>query len=248
MINTFGNYGYSVKLTSVRNTDSVEKYLEIAGRRDSSAFVLLMPRAREIVSAFQLTGKPVLVLFPQGRFVNVNQLVDSPHLVELQFNHLYELGHRQILYLQDCWQSQSRTQAGRVLDYYRLMSRNGIPVPSHWQTDYRNGALCDVLAQAFSRQPWPTGLIVSDSAVSAVYDFLRRRNLVIGRDVSVVATDGVSFLEPLSPSVSTTVMNGVHISDMAWKLLNKQFKGDKGFECKEVEIEFKQGGSSGRKQ
>ena len=249
MINTFSKHGYSVRLTSINQLESIEKYLEISQRSDSAAFVLLTPHTREIVSTFQLSGKPVLVLFPQGRFVGVNQLIDSSQLVELQMNHLLELGHRRILYLREQYAPyQSVTELSRGMDYYRIMSQNGLLVPSHWHVHYPEGKLDETLELAFSQDPTPTALIVSDYEVATTFVFLQKHNLAIGKDVSVVATDGVPFLNSLSPTVSTTVMNCIQLSEDAWGLLERQFKGAKDFECREVGISFRQGESSGRIQ
>lgn len=249
MIHQFSLHGYSVRLTSVNQMDSLGKYMEISRRVNAGAFVLLAPHARETISTFQLTGKPVLSLFSQGRFIGVNQLVDSSRLVSLQMKHLMDLGHKRILYLREEYtQYQSLTEANRTLDYYCVMARHGLQVPEHWHTCYSFGKLNETLELAFSKEPSPTALIVSDSAVPAAYDFLRKRNLVIGLDVSVVATDGSSLLKSISPTVSTPVVNSARVSEMAWQLLEKQFKGRKGFECREVEIEFRKGESSGRVQ
>ena len=249
MINIFSMHGYSVRLTSINQLESIEKYLEISKRSDSAAFVLLTPHTREIVSTFQLTGKPVLVLFPQGRFIGVNQLIDSSQLMRLQMNHLMELGHRRILYLREQYAPyQSMTELNRGMEYYHIMSRNGLQMPDHWHMHYPAGELDETLELAFSKDPTPTALILSDLEVPAAFAFLRKHNLAIGKDVSVVATDGISFLSSLSPTVSTTVTDCVQLSEDAWSLLERQFLGSQDFECREVEISFHQGESSGRVQ
>ena len=247
MISLFSTHGYSVRVTSINQQDTIDKYLEVSKRVDTAAFVLLAPHTREIISTFQWTGKPVLSLFSQGRFIGVNQLVDSSQLVATQMKHLMELGHRRILYLREEYkQYQSLTETNRALDYYRIMARNGIQVPEHWHTSHPFGKLNETLELAFSKEPTPTALIVGDFAVPGTYDFLRKHNLSIGKDVSVVATDGIAFLSSISPTVSTCVVNSARVSEMAWELLEKQFNGNKGFECREVEIEFRKGESSGK--
>ncbi|MCQ2397092.1 MAG: substrate-binding domain-containing protein [Lentisphaeria bacterium] len=249
MINTFSKHGYSARMTSISQLESTEKYLEISHRADSAAFVLLLPQTRELVSTFQLTGKPVLSLFPQGRFTGVNQLVDSSQLVAIQMNHLMELGHRRILYLREQFdQYQSLTEFSRIIDYHRIMAKNNLQVPEHWHTIYPSGKLDENLELAFSREPTPTALIISDWEAPVAFAFLWKHNLTIGKDVSVVATDGCSYLNLVSPTVSTTVMNSVQISEDAWHMLDRQFQGAKDFECREVEISFRQGESSGRIQ
>lgn len=247
MINSFSKHGCSVRLVSINQLESIEKYLEISRRSDSAAFMLFMPHTREIISTFQLTGKPVLVLFPQGRFGGVNQLVDSSKLMALQMNHLLKLGHRRILYL--CKQYalyQSVTELNRGMDYYHIMSRNGLQVPDHWHMHYPVGKLNETLELAFSKEPTPTALIVPDCEVATTFVFLQKHNLAIGKDVSVVATDGTTFLNTISPTVSTTVTDCVQLSEDAWSLLERQFRGCKDFERREVKISFRQGESSGK--
>jgi len=247
LINCFSLYGYSVRVTSVYQNDSIEKYLEISKRSDVAAFVLLVPYAREIIFTFQLTGKPVLSLYSQGQFIGVDQVVSSSKLITLQMDHLMGLGHKWIMYLaEDYKQIKSSTENDRILNYYRIMAQHGLVVPLHWQTWYPYGKLEKTLELAFSKKPKPTALIVSDYAVQFTYDFLKKRNLRIGKDVSVVAKDDSLFLKNFSPTVSTTYVNHSEISEIAWRMLDKQFKGCKEFECREVEVNFRQGESSGR--
>jgi len=249
MINIFGEHGYSIRLTSISQNESIEKYLEISRRPDAAAFVLLAQQSREVVSTFQLTGKPVVSLFSQGRFLGVNQLIDSSRIVSMQMNHLLELGHTRILYLREKYkQYQGLTETSRFLDYYRIMAEHGLQVPTHWHPSYPCGKLNEAMEMAFSKQPTPTALIICDLDVVNIYNFLKRHNLTIGKDVSVIATDGISLLDSVSPSISTTVASSSRISQDAWELLERQFKGSKGFECREVDISFRQGESSSRRQ
>ncbi len=164
-------------------------------------------------------------------------------------NHLLEHGHRRILYLREQYaQYQSMIELCRKMDYYRIMAQNSLPIPPHWRIDYPEGKIEETLELTFSKDPTPTALIVSDQQVATVFAFLLKHNLSIGKDVSVVATDGISFLNSISPTVSTAVADCIQLSEDVWNMLERQFQGSEDFECKEVKVSFRQGESSGRIQ
>ena len=240
-------HGYAVRLHSVRQEDSVEKYSQLTRLEDTSGFVLLQTNAREIVSTFQSTGKPTVCLFPHGRFIDVDQVIDAKSIIEIQMQHLMALGHRRILYLREEYPfHQSSTMLSRRMQYYQIMARHELKVYPHWQDNYILGNLKKALCAAFDRSPAPTALIVYDTDILEVYHFLRSRNLKIGSDVSVVATDGSAAINRLTPSVSSVVSHGLHAVEEVWRLLEKQRGDNLNPETVEVMLTFNAGHSTGK--
>ena len=164
----------------------------------------------------------------------------------MQLKHLYTLGHRKILYMREEYaRDYVMTLLHRRLEYYRFMARKHLEIPAHWCSEYPEGNLEEALQKTFSKTPCPTGLIVYDGSVQKVYEFLRRHNLVIGKDVSVLATDGDKFLSELEPPVTTVVSHALQTVLGIWALLDKQQRGDHEPQHMEVMLTFRQGGSDG---
>ncbi len=247
LIKTATEEKYMTRLHSVAQDNSIEKYLTIARQRDSAGFVLLEPNMCEIISTFRKTGKPVVALFSQGRFLNVDQVVNAVSIIRMQMEHLIGLGHSKILYLREEFPFyQGITMMSRRLEYYNIMARNGFPIPAHWRTEYLPGELRSALECAFAREPRPTALIVYDLDVAQTYDFLKEKGYRIGSDVSVMATDGASMLNHLEPSVTTLVSHATHTVKSVWSLLEKQRGGNDEPCTLEVMLTFRQGRSTGR--
>ncbi len=240
-------HGYAVRLHSVPQEESIEKYTLLSRLPDSSGFVLILANIRELVSAFQATGKPTVCLLPHGKFIDVDQVVDARSIVDLQMAHLIELGHRRILYLREEYPFyQNSTMLNRRMQYYQAMARHGFKVYPHWQDNFVRGDLGKALQSAFSRNPVPTALIVYDTDLPEVYRFLESRRLKIGSDVSVIATDGSAAINRLTPSATSVVSHSLHAVETIWELLEKQRRGDLNPKTVEVLLTFKKGRSTGK--
>lgn len=245
-IQTASKNKYTVRLYSVSQSDSLEKYLEIANNPEASAFVLVQPNMHELVTTFQQTGKPLVALFSQGNFANVNQVMDAFSIVRMQMDHLIKLGHSRILFLrEESTFCMNFTMMWRRQEYYNIMARHGYMIPAHWRTEYPRGELHEALNDAFSREPHPTALIVYDLDVALTYAFLQERGYRIGDDVSVVATDGSTLLRCLEPSVTTVVSHSMHTAETVWALLKKQWSGNRTPQTLEIMLTFYQGHSTG---
>lgn len=239
--------GNLIRVHSIALGDSVERYVQIAQLRDSDGFILFLPNMIEIITLFKNTGKPVVAVFPEGIFPQIDQVFTATGSMEMQLNHLYAMGHRKILYMREEYtRDYVMTLMNRRLEYYRFMARKHLEVPEHWCSEYPEGGLEKALQKTFSKMPCPTGLIVHDGSVPKVYEFLRRNNFVIGKDVSVLATDGDRFLYELEPPITTVVAHSRQTVLAIWALLDKQHRGDYKPQFMEVMLTFRQGGSDGR--
>lgn len=242
-----GGHGFLTRIHSVSQEDSVQRYVELANLSDSAGYVIVQANMREVVTTFQRSGKPVVCLFPQGRFLNVSQVIDAVPILEMQMNHLVELGHSRILYIREEYPFyQGMTMLNRRLEYYKRMAQNGFHIPQHWQTHFASGQLEKALTLTFSGDPKPTALIVYDTAVEDVYSFLQKGGLEIGKDVSVIATDGSPILERLRPTVTTVVSHSNYTLNMVWKLFEMQLRGEQNYSTQEVLLTFKKGDSTGK--
>lgn len=237
---------YTIRVHSVSINDSVEQYCKIAALTDSSGFVLLRPNMTELINLFKQTNKPVVVVFPEGVFSQIDQVITATSTVTMQMKHLIAQGHKHILYMREEYPDyHAMTLMFRRLEYFRFMAQHGLKSYPHWCSSYPSNGIEEALQQTFSRQPTPTALIVYDMDVEAVYQFLTKRNLVIGKDISVLATDGMAMLRDFSPPVTTVVSHVSQTVQAIFALLEKQRSGDKTPKRLEVMLTFRQGLSDG---
>ena len=160
--------------------------------------------------------------------------------------YLLALGHNHILYLREEYPFyHAMSLMYRRQEYYRLMAENGLSIPKHWKTSYPPNNILYALESSFSMEPYPTALIIWDGDVKTVYDFLKVRNLVVGKDVSVIATDGDLTLTNLQPPVTTIISHIDHTIQSIWALVEKQLSGNHIPQKIEVMQTFRHGLSVG---
>ena len=238
--------GYSLRMHFVGLNESVEHYCRIAELDDSDGFLLILPNASEIISLFKQTGKVFVAIFPEGKFPECDRVELSSSTVATQMQYLLTLGHRRILYLREEYPDyHARSLMFRRLEYSRLMSENGLQIPKHWKTAYPPDNILYALKCSFSAEPMPTALIIWDRDAKTVYDFLKSRNLVVGKDVSVIATDGDLTLTNLQPPVTTIISHIDHTIQSIWALVEKQLSGNHIPQKIEVMQTFRHGLSVG---
>ena len=237
---------YDVRMHSIGLGQTVWRYNQIAKQEDSAGFVIVQANSTEVISTFRESGKPVVSLFSHDSFTDVNQVVDSSCIVDMQMEHLIGLGHKRILYLREEYPFYNdMTITARRMKYFQLMAQYGLQIPRHWQSAYPPGEILKALEMSFSRRPFPTALIVYDYDVLTTYNFLKSKGLRIGKDVSVVATDGAGLLADLNPSVASPVSHYQIVSRNVWSLFEKQSAGDFTPQTIEVMLTFKNGRSTG---
>ena len=226
---------YNLRLHSVSIDESAEHYCRIAALNDSCGFILLQPNMSEIINLFKQTNKPVVAVFPEGRFPDCDRVVTATSTISMQMQYILQKGHSRIHYLRESYHNHhSMTLMFRRLEYYRLMAENGLKIEKHWQSEYPPDCILEALEKSFSAEPIPTALIVWDKDAEIVYDFLKSKNLVIGRDVSVIATDGDLTLANLDPPVTTVFSHCEHAVQNIWDLIEKQLNGD--FTPQKIEV------------
>ena len=221
------------------------KYVEIAQLPDSGGFILCHLCMQEVLSVFRKIGKPLVLLFPLNRFQDVSQVCEENYTVDLQMEHLIRLGHRRILYLREEYSNTINLPIlTRLTLYYRTMAVHCLRLPPHWKTTYPPGKILSALECSFQKAPTPTAIIAYDFDIPTIYAFLRARGMEPGKDVSVVATDGLPCLNSLTPSVTTQVNNELYSAQCAVSLLLRQRNGDKTPRTEHVLLKLKIGESS----
>lgn len=217
--------GYSFRLHPFALDVELTEYELFASRTDVHACVLLAIHEPEIARIFDRNHVEWVGVFPRMPMPRNNLILDNPKMVEMQLSHLFDLGHRRIGYLSSedlvkvNWTASERRER-----YYQLMAEHGVLVKPGWVavTSGCDVSIFEKLEKMFAGDAPPTAIVASDGTVSAVYRFLERRGLVVGRDVSVMATDGMSLLSGLHPAVTSVINSRRVAAEMALDMLEKK--------------------------
>lgn len=159
----------------------------------------------------------------------------------LATEHLIELGHRRIAYLQD---NNGGITENRMSGYRNALKAAGIRPQKEWRrvmcgkflfgtefTQWARGHMSKWLSEPGT--PWATNsqrctalLCQNDEAALGAIQALNEVGLRVPEDVSVVGFDGTSFCELTSPRLSTVEMPLREIGAAGVEMLLQQIKAD----------------------
>ena len=242
--------GFGQRFHPVGTESLLRDIVELRGLRDSAGFILLRPALREIAAEFERAGKPVVTAFPRASWPQGVQVVNSPLTMRRQMDYLIGLGHTRIAHLYadryDLGAVFSRTSARRHSDYFRIMAEHGFRAPPHWAVDFGENEeeVRAALERMFSAEPRPTALIVMDFHLLFAYRALDSLGFAPGRDVAVMATDGLEICRRVTPAATSTVNPHRDAARLIRELFERQMNGDASPVTRTLDIGLREGDST----
>ena len=230
-----------MRLHQIWMNDPVSKYEDLASRSDVRACVFFDLQSRELPSIFDSHNVAWVSLYSQANHSDPRCILDSPKMVELQLEHLHQLGHTRIAYLDPVhpdaplWVHLSRRES-----FYRFVAQRGARVEPNWVVfgGHDEKSVFSALNQIFSREPYPTALIADDTQLTAIYRFIEGRGLRIGQDFSVIGTDDLAFTSKLHPA-ATSIRNSRPLAvKMALETLDRVIQGEMPDSLQEIPLEL----------
>ena len=162
---------------------------------------------------------------------------DSVAGVKLALDHLWELGHRQIMCVSDL---QTYDGQLRIREYERYMrdhdageqiSVHVVASPGSPEPSYRLG---QELFSEFDRRPHPTAIwATSDTIAIGLMKAAFQAGIAIPRQVSIVGLDAIDISAYTIPPLTTVSQGGVEMGRVAATLLLEMI--DRGLTAGEVE-------------
>lgn len=222
---------YGIRLHRVKSGENLNSYTMLADLKDNTGFILLVPKIREIVTTFEATGKPVVSIHPQTPLDNCFQVIDSSDRTRKELEYLISMGHSRIAIFTRKQLPREYTESATVrqLEYFKVMAEHGFKVYPHWCVHYDQNdekSMLNTLNSIFGRKPRPTAFIVPDSELPYVYRYLENNGMEVGKDVSVMATDGFMVCRHVFPPAATIVNPVNEAVEFAWEMLEQQLNGD----------------------
>lgn len=202
----------------------------LALRNADGVFIVSADRAAQSVRELLMCDIPkIAVDYADGSTGCV--MTDCDKSMALIYNHLYDLGHRNIVYMHG---EPGYLTDARINGLKSAAAARGaeLPAESFMQSKYYSmeaGYAC--MKQALSRNDRPTAVIASDDygaigAVSAARDM----GLCVPGDVSVAGFDGFEAAQYMLPKLTTIKQDTMGLGTKAAENLIKQILrvGDRG--------------------
>ncbi len=229
LLNKFTQCGCSGRTHRVKLNEPVERYAELIEKYKIHNAILIKPHNDVIVKIFDNACVRRVVLFPNAHPITGAILEDSPEMVPMQMEHLFALEHRRIGFISaDVPEEeihppifQRRREA-----YYRMMAEHGCRVRPEWviSLSYDEKELCRRLDGMFISEP-PTAIAVPDVMMAAVYQYLNRRKLRVGADISIIGFENYG-IDKLRPEPTTIVNSTEIMAEETWLLLHRVMSGE----------------------
>ncbi len=214
-----GRMGYGVRLRQFTADDTLTEYESIITSTNVKACVLLGLRNPGVPAMLDRHHVAHVSLLPNCPEHTKPTIALPPNIVELQINHLCELGHTRIAYL---------TGENPTTAYHSLMTERNLPIEPHWlaHAGCRELDVLLALKQVFSAEPYPTAIIVQDAQLPATYRFLEGLNYVIGTDFSVIGTGDLAIAESMFPAATTVRTSLSSAAKLAIQTLERIIAGN----------------------
>lgn len=214
--------------------DMVEELLK---RLKPQALIVVNMFDREMVSLFQQYAIPYILLFPNWPSVLPQSInVDNRSVVRCWVDHLLELGHSKIAHIH----SDDPTCFFRDMNERRNMlfeelARAGIAADPdlHVFGGFLKETAQEAIEQLFASGKEFTAVIANDIFVSQVYSQIRKHNLTVGKDISVIGTDDLELAAHLAPPLTTVRVSRSSVVEMAMKKLHATLEKKTGFDAPE---------------
>jgi len=155
---------------------------------------------------------------------------------------LIEKGRKKILFLNS--EAEFGISEDRQKGFKKALSDSGLNPSASLMLNIKTDAyiaakICD---EYFDKYGFDAIIVESDISARGVYDCLKSRGIVIGRDVSVIALGGES-VTGLQPKITTYNVNYMKIGKIAVECLIKKIKGMSVEDINNIETGFVSGDS-----
>ncbi len=154
-------------------------------------------------------------------------ITDCDKSMSLLYDYLYELGHRNIVYLNG--DRQKYITEARIASLRKAVEQKGLKFDPNCLIQSRYYSIQGgyaAMAEALRRVPRPTAVIASDdySAVGAI-NAAKDMGLSVPGDVSIVGFDGIEITQLIPPKLTTIKQDTTGMGAKAAESLIKQILG-----------------------
>ncbi|WP_150307325.1 LacI family DNA-binding transcriptional regulator [Planctomonas psychrotolerans] len=216
---------YRVLVADSLETVSEESLLAGELRRSSDAIVLCAPRmpADRLLEVMPSLAPAVVINRDDPRLAAPTLSADYEAGIRPLAEHLYDLGHRRLAYLEGNPHSSSNTSRLRGLDAFCAdhpdVSLDRLPGGVAFEHGY--AAADAVLASS------ATGVLAfNDLVAMGLLAAMHERGVAVPQDLSITGFDDITFARYTTPALTTASVPDVELGEQAWVRLHALLVGD----------------------
>lgn len=218
------NYGYDIIFISNKVGDiSLSYYDHCRYRKVDGVFIINTNHNSEEAQELMRSALPKVAVDYTNETIRC-VMTDCDKSMELIYNHLYDLGHRNIVYMHGEWKKQVTDL--RIKSLKKAIEAKGQQVRPEMFIESKYYSINEgynTMKAVLGRNERPTAVIASDdySAIGAIYA-IRDCGLSIPEDISIVGFDGIEITQLMSPNLTTIRQDTEDMGAKAAESLIKQ--------------------------
>jgi LacI family transcriptional regulator len=218
--------GYHVLVADSAEQVAEERILAIETRRRTDGLVLCAPRmpADELAALLPQIAPVVLVNRTADAGIST---VGADYGVALRglADHLYELGHRRLVYLAGVARSASNAARLAALATFREEHPDVELTELASGVDFDSGAAA---ASAVIDSGATAVLAFNDLVAMGLLSAVTDRGIRVPDDLSITGFDDIPFARYTSPPLTTATVPAQELGELAWRAMKATLAGDEG--------------------
>ena len=214
-----GRDGYHVLIADSAEVVAEERVLSIEARRRTDGLILCAPRMpQDQLDALLPLVAPVVVVNRESEVPVPVVRADYRAALRSLVDHVYELGHRRLLYLAGVSRSASNaSRLAAIADFRRDHPDVTIDeVPCG--VDFDSGAQA---ADAVLQSGATAALAFNDLVAMGLMSTVERRGVRVPDDLSIAGFDDIPFARYTSPPLTTASVPAGEIGTRAWRAMDQ---------------------------
>ena len=224
-----GDDGGWLRLSTISRTASRKEMVDKIDELSPKAVLTMYVTDREIPEILSRRQIPCLHLMPYWPSDCPNSFyVDNRQSIRMSLDCLINAGHKDIAFFHgkegDLY---NRDMAERLQFFYEEMARSRIIADPDLvvESGFEKQHAYEATNRLLSRNKKFTAVIINDHQAGGVYQALLDHGLVIGKDVSVVGTDDLSWAAQMHPALTTIRISRMQLARLAVTELEKMIEG-----------------------
>lgn len=179
-----------------------------------------------IIREEDLHGTPIVQMFMEYDDLEISTVVSDYRQGAYQGTaYLIEQGHKNIAVVTQEYQG-IRSRYNRILGYEDALNQHGLPLePSRIHTWDRKGDMDTVFEYLCSQSPMPTAIFsMNASSTTALMRFLKKKNLKVPEDLSIVGFDQLPEVDLMETPVTIVEQSTYQIGEKAAEMLLRKIR------------------------
>jgi len=214
-----GRDGYHVLIADSAEDVSAERALSTQARRRTDGLILCAPRmAQDDLDALLAQLAPVVLVNRYSDAAVPVVRADYGPALRAMLDHVYGLGHRQVLYLAGVGGSASNALRLAAIAEFRAAHADVTIDELPCGVDFDSGAQA---ADAVLASEATAVLAFNDLVAMGLMSTVERRGIRVPDDLSITGFDDIPFARYTSPPLTTAAVPAAEIGARAWEAMDR---------------------------